>query len=368
MLAAIATVLTALGLVKYKQVQEAIAQGAAYRPPPEAVTTIVTKQERWPETLNAIGSVTAVQGVMASADLPGIVDRIEFESGGAVSEGDVLVRLDTRQEQAQLAAAEAARDLATLNFSRLQGVVNQSAVSRMDYDRAAADQKQTEARVAEIQAVIARKTIRAPFSGILGIRQVNLGQYLSGGSPIVSLQKLDPIYVDFSLPQQYLGRVRAGDSIRFESADFRDMRFAGRITAINSVVDENTRNVQMQATTANPKGKLRPGMFVETQVLLGMANIVIALPAPAISYAPYGDSVFVIADLKDPGGQSFRGVRQQFVKLGPSRGDQVAILSGLKPGEEVVTSGVFKLRNGIAVSVNNKVQPSNDKTPKLEDR
>jgi len=368
MLAATAMVLTALGFIKFKQVQEAIAQGAAYRPPPEAVTTIVTKQERWPETLSAIGSVTAVQGVMVSADLPGIVDRIEFESGGAVSEGDVLVRLDTRQEQAQLAAAEAARDLARLNFDRLQGVVNQSAVSRMDYDRAAADQKQTEARVAEIQAIIARKTICAPFPGILGIRQVNLGQYLSGGSPIVSLQKLDPIYVDFSLPQQFVGRVRIGGSIRFESADLRGTRFNGQITAVNSVVDENTRNVQIQATTANPRGRLRPGMFVETQVLLGTANSVIALPAPAISYAPYGDSVFVVADLKDPGGQSFRGVRQQFVKLGPSRGDQVAVLSGLKPGEEVVTSGVFKLRNGIAVSVNNNVQPSNDKTPKPEDR
>ena len=368
MLAATAMVLTALGFIKFKQVQEAIAQGAAYRPPPEAVTTIVTKQERWPETLSAIGSVTAVQGVMVSADLPGIVDRIEFESGGAVSEGDVLVRLDTRQEQAQLAAAEAARDLARLNFDRLQGVVNQSAVSRMDYDRAAADQKQTEARVAEIQAIIARKTICAPFPGILGIRQVNLGQYLSGGSPIVSLQKLDPIYVDFSLPQQYVGRIRVGGPIRFESADLRGTRFNGQITAVNAVVDENTRNVQIQATTANPKGRLRPGMFVETQVLLGTANSVIALPAPAISYAPYGDSVFVVADLKDPGGQSFRGVRQQFVKLGPSRGDQVAVLSGLKPGEEVVTSGVFKLRNGIAVSVNNNVQPSNDKTPKPEDR
>jgi membrane fusion protein, multidrug efflux system len=368
MLIVIAAVLTALGMVKYRQVQVAIAQGAAYRPPPEAVTSIIVKQESWPETLSAIGTVTAVQGVTVSADLPGIIDRIEFESGGSIHEGDVLVRLDTRQEQAQLAAAEAARDLARLNFDRLQGLDNQNAIARVDYDRSEADRKQTEAKVEEIRAIIARKTICAPFSGILGIRQVNLGQYLSGGTPVVSLQKLDPVYIDFSLPQQFIGKIRIGGGVRVQSADIEGFEFSGRITAINSVVDENTRNIKLQATLANPLGKLRTGMFVETEIPLGSANRVVALPAPSISYAPYGDSVFVVADLKGQDGQAFRGVRQQFVKLGPARGDQIAVLSGLKAGEEVVTSGVFKLRNGAEILVNNKALPSNDKAPKPEDR
>jgi membrane fusion protein (multidrug efflux system) len=368
MLAFAAAFIAAVGFVKFQQVQEAIAQGAAYQPPPEAVTTIVADQERWPSTLKAIGTATAVQGVTVSADLPGIIDRIEFESGGSVREGEVLVRLDTRQEHAQLAAAEAARDLARLNFDRLEGLVNQRAISRVDYDRAAAEQKQTEARVGEIRATIARKTISAPFSGILGIRQVNLGQYLSGGDPVVSLQKLDPIYVDFDLPQQHLLDVRAGTNVRVSSGGLARARFSGKVTAVNAVVDENTRNVHIQATLANPKGTLRPGMFVETEVLLPALSRVITLPASAVSYAPYGDSVFVVTDLENPAGRRYRGVRQQFVKLGPARGDRIAILSGLKPREEVVTSGLFKLRNGAAVFVNNRVQPSNERAPQPEDR
>jgi membrane fusion protein (multidrug efflux system) len=197
---------------------------------------------------------------------------------------------------------------------------------------------------------------------------VNLGQYLSGGAPVVSLQKLDPIYVEFALPQQYVARVRQGGEVRIQSADLGAAEFAGRITAINSVVDEKTRNIQIQALLANPKGTLRPGMFVETEVLLGTGARVIALPASAISYAPFGDSVFVVTDLQGPDGQTYRGVRQQFVKLGPARGDQIAVLSGLKPGEEVVTSGGFKLRNGTAIFVNNDVQPSNERAPRPEDR
>jgi membrane fusion protein, multidrug efflux system len=368
MLVVISAVLTALGLVKYKQIQVAMAQSAAFRPPPEAVTSISARQETWSETLSPIGTVMAVQGVTVSADLPGIIDRIEFESGGTVHEGDVLVRLDVRQEKAQLAAAEAARDLARLNFDRLQGLTNQNAISRVDYDRSAADQKQTEAKVDEIRAIIARKTICAPFMGILGIRQVNLGQYVSGGAPIVSLQTLDPVYVNFALPQQYAGKVRTGAAVRIQSSDIEGGRFSGRITALDAVVDESTRNIQLQATLSNPQYKLRPGMFVETEIPLGAAKRVIALPTPAISYAPYGDSVFIVAELKGPDGQAFRGVRQQFVKLGQTRGDQIAVLSGLKAGDEVVTSGIFKLRNGTEVLINNKVQPSNNKTPKPEDR
>jgi membrane fusion protein, multidrug efflux system len=359
--------IAALGFVKFQQIQAAIAEGAAFQPPPEAVTTIVATEEEWPATLSAIGTMSAVQGVTVSADLPGIVSRIAFDSGRRVSKGDVLVNLDTRQEEAQLAAAEAQRDLARLNFDRMKALVEDGAVSRAEYDRAAAEHKQADARIGEIQATIARKTIRAPFSGVLGIRQVNLGQYLAGGDAIVPLQALDPIYVDFGVPQQDARDVRVGRTVRVTTEDLAGAAFTGKVTAINSVVDRETRNVQIQATFANPKGQLRPGMFVQAEIVLGDSRRVIALPASAISYAPYGDSVFVVADLKDPNGATYRGVRQEVVKLGSARGDQVAVLSGVKPGDEVVTSGAFKLRSGAAVRVNNEVKPANSKTPKPED-
>jgi membrane fusion protein, multidrug efflux system len=355
-----------LGLVKFKQIQTAIAEGAAFQPPPEAVTTIVAAEEEWPATLSAIGTMVAVQGVTVSADLPGTVDRILFESGQAVHEGDVLAVLDTRQEQAQLAALEAQRDLARITFERLQGLLNERVISQAEFDRANAEFRQTDARVGEVRAVIERKKIRAPFSGILGLRQVNLGQYLAGGGELVTLQSLSPIHANFGVPQQAAGQISVGRSVRITTEDGSDVQWAGRVTAIDSKVDEATRNIQIQATLTNPDGKLRPGMFVQAEVVLGPSQARVALPASAISYAPYGDSVFVVTDLKDPDGRTYRGVRQQVVKLGPARGDQIAILSGIKPGEEVVTSGVFKLRNGAAVVVNNKVQPENNPTPKPE--
>jgi len=350
----------ALGFAKFKQVQEAMAQAAAYQQPPEAVTTIVARNESWPATLSAIGTAAAVQGVTVSADLPGIVSGIAFESGASVNQGDILVQLDIKQEKAQLAAVEATRDLARLNFERMNNLINDGAITRAEYDRAAAEQKETEARVAELNAMIERKTIRAPFTGILGLRQVNLGQYLSPGTAVVLLQALDPIWVNFGVPQEDAAKVAVGSKVRVDE-------FSGTVTAINAIVDEATRNIQVQATLANPNHKLRPGMFVQTEVLLGSASSAVTLPASAISYAPYGDSVYVVDDLRNEKGETYRGVRQQFVKLGPSRGDQIAVLSGVKAKEEIVTSGVFKLRNGAAVLVDNKVQPSNKPSPKPED-
>ncbi|HEX7182233.1 MAG TPA: efflux RND transporter periplasmic adaptor subunit [Thermoanaerobaculia bacterium] len=365
MLIAVSVFLAAVGFIKFRQMQGAGAQAAAFQPPPEAVTTIVARQETWPATVSAIGSVTAVQGVVVSADLPGIVKRIAFESGRMVRKGDVLVQLDTSQEHAQLAAADAQRDLARLSLDRMRGLRDGGVISQADYDRAAAEAKQGDARVGEIRATIERKTIRAPFSGLLGIRQVNLGQYLAGGDPIVPLQSLRPVYVNFSVPQRQMGQLRAGATVHLANEGMTDV--SGRITAVDAVVDPATRNVQVQATFANADGRLRPGMFVETRVLMGAASPVISLPASAISYAPYGDSVFVVEDVKGPTGQTYRGVRQQFVKLGGTRGDQVAVVSGVKPGEEVVTAGVFKLRNGAAVRVNNEIQPANSPAPRPED-
>jgi membrane fusion protein (multidrug efflux system) len=356
----------ALAGFKVLQIKAAIAQASSFQPPPEAVTTVVANRAEWPASLSAIGTVAAVQGVTVSADLPGIVERIAIDSGRTVQAGEVLVQLDTRQEQAQLAAANAALELARLNLERLRGLAAEGITSRADLDQVVAQHAQAEARVGEIRATIERKRIRAPFSGLLGIRQVNLGQYLNGGDAVVPLQSLDPIYVNFDVPQQDASALRSGGAVTV-TAEGEARPFQGRITAVDSVVDEATRNVKIQATLPNPAGRLHPGMFVETQVGTGAATTVVALPASSINYAPYGDSVFIVEDVKGPKGETYRGVRQQVVKLGASRGDQVAVLSGLDAGAEVVTSGVFKLRNGAAVRVNNQVQPANDPAPRPED-
>jgi membrane fusion protein (multidrug efflux system) len=364
MLTVTLVIVAGLGFVKFQQIQTAMAEGAAFQPPPEAVTTIVAEAVEWPATLSAIGTMAAVQGVTVSADLPGTVEQIAFDSGHAVAAGALLAVLDTRQERAQLAAFEAQRELARVTFDRMQGLLNERVVSRAEFDRATAEYRQTDAQVAEVRAVIERKTIRAPFAGILGIRQVNLGQYLAGGDALVSLQSVNPIYVNFGVPQQSAGRIPVGRAVRITTGDLGGVEAAGRVTAIDSLVDEATRNIQVQATLANPGGRLRPGMFVQAEVVLGPAARMVALPASAISYAPYGDSVFVVGDLTGEDGRTYRGVRQQIVTLGPSRGDQVAIRSGITPGDEVVTSGVFKLRNGAAVQINNAVRPGNSPAPK----
>jgi membrane fusion protein, multidrug efflux system len=365
-LAVTALLVAGLGFVKFRQIQTAIGQAAAFQPPPEAVTTVIAAEEHWAATLSAIGTVAAVQGVEISADLPGTVDVVAFDSGQSVREGDVLAKLDTRQELAQLAAAEAQRELARVSFERMQGLLDEQVVSRAEFDRATADLRQGEARVGEIRSAIDRKTIRAPFSGLLGIRHVNRGQYLSAGDVLVTLQSLNPIYVNFGVPQQAMTELHLGRDVRISSADGKGTGFTGHITAVDSIVDPATRNIQAQATLPNPGALLRPGMFVQSEVTLGGSSNIIPLPASSISYAPYGDSVFVVTDLKDPSGKSYRGVRQQFVKVGTGRGDQIGIVSGLKAGDEVVTSGVFKLRNGVAVLVNNKILPANSSTPKPE--
>jgi len=366
-LASMLLLVVGLGFVKFQQIRTAMAQGASWQPPPEAVTTIVARRERWPSSVSAIGTAEAVQGVTVSADLPGIVEKIDFASGERVGAGAVLVRLDTSQERAQLAAAEAQRELAHVNLERMQQLRDKEVVAQADYDRSAAEAKQADARAGEIRAVIERKQIRAPFAGVLGIRQINLGQYLNPGDPVVPLQSLDPIYVNFSVPQQVVRDLKVGAEVGVAAESIGVAVSRGRITAINSVVDEATRNVRIQATFRNLQGALRPGMFVEVEVSVGKANDVIALPASAVNFAPYGNSVFVVSEMQGPNGKTYRGVQQRFVKLGDGRGDQVAVSSGLKPGDEVVTSGVFKLRNGAAVFVNNKVRPANNPAPKPED-
>ena len=366
MLAVVGAVLGLIGYYKYSQISQAIAAGAAFKPPPEAVTTVVAGAADWDQTLSAIGSVTPVQGVTVSADLPGMVQAIGFESGRSVKAGQVLVQLDTSQEKAQLASAEAKRELTRLDLARSQGLHQEKVVSQADLDAAQAASLQAEAAIAEIKATIGRKTIRAPFSGMLGIRQVNLGQYLNAGDPIVSLQSYDPIYVNFSVPQRDLGRVSPKSEVHITSEGM-DGEILGTVNAIDAVVDQATRNVQVQALVRNPDRKLKAGMFVKAEVRLPQRTSLVPLPSSSILYAPYGDSVFIVEEMTSKDGQKYKGVRQQVVKLGPSKGDQVGILEGVKPGEEVVTSGVFKLRNGAAVLVNNDVQPSNSTNPKPEE-
>jgi membrane fusion protein (multidrug efflux system) len=365
-IAVIIVFVAALAFVKYRQIQAAI-KGGAWSPPPEAVTTTVATESEWEGTLRSIGTAVAVEGVTVSADLPGIVSAIEFESGHAVRKGAVLVRLDTIQEHAQLASAVARRDLAKLNLARVTELREKNANSQADLDRASAEAKQADAAVAELQAVIDRKTIRAPFAGVLGIRQVNLGQYLSGGDPVVALQAAAPIYVNFSVPQQNAAGLVPGTEVQVLKEGTSEAIESGKINAVNSLIDSATRNVDAQAIFTNKSGALHPGMFVEVSVMLGEHAHVVAVPTSSIAYAPYGNSVFIVEDMDGPGGKKYKGVRQQFVKLGDSRGDQVAVLSGVNAGQEVVTSGVFKLRSGAAVNVNNSITPSNTTEPKPAD-
>lgn len=364
MLAAVFAVIASLGGFKFFQIRKAMSQ--SWSPPPETVTTVIARPEMWRQGSKVIGSVAAVNGVSVSADLPGIVQEIHFRSGESVSRGAVLVRLDTRQERAQLAAAEAQRDLARVALERYRSLATSGVVAGHALDQAQAEFKSADARVGEIRATIERKTIRAPFAGVLGIRLVNVGQYLQGGTPVVSLQSIRPVYVNFTVPQNAIAGLRIGSEVVVTS-DALDAPERGRISAIDSVVDEATRNARVQSVFDNASGRLRPGMYVEAQLAGNTSTSVVVLPATAISYAPYGDSVYVVEDVKGPDGETYRGVRQQFVRLGGSRGDQVAVLSGLKPGEEVVTSGVFKLRPGAAVKVNNKVQPGNEAKPAPSD-
>jgi membrane fusion protein (multidrug efflux system) len=367
MLVIMAALLGGLGFVKYRQVEAAMAMGASFAPPPTAVSTVVAKRETWPTTLEVIGTAAAIQGITLSADLPGTVDKIHFESGQSVKEGEILVDLDTRQEHAQLASMEAQRDLAKIQYGRSEQLMKAGVISKSDYDTAASQQKATEAQVADIRAAIARKTIHAPFSGILGLRQISLGQYLASGQAIVSLQSLSPIYVNFGVPQQDTPKIFIGHSVQVTSENLPGVGFSGKITALDSVVNEQTRNIQVQATLQNPAGKLRPGMFVQVAMPLGAPRDIIPLPASAINYAPYGDSVYVVSDMKDQKGNSYKGVKQQVVKIEGSRGDQVAITSGINPGDEIVSAGVFRLRNAAPVVVNNSVQPGNNPNPKPDE-
>jgi membrane fusion protein, multidrug efflux system len=362
MLALMLLFIAAIAAWKKWQIDVGSAMAAKFAPPPTAVTTAVAKTEQWEPVLSAVGSLKAVNGITVSTDLAGIISQISFQSGATVKKGDLLIKLDSSQEVALLHVAEARRDLAKLSLDRQRNLRASGAVSQSDYDSAESESRQAAAAVDEASALIARKTITAPFDGLLGIRQVDLGQYLNVGAPIVALQSTDPIYVNFSLPQENFEQITAGKKLRVKVNGVSGNQFEGEITSVDSRLDESTRNLMIQGTVGNAENRLRPGMFVNVEVLQPEKEVV-SIPASSISYAPYGDSVFVVKTKPGPDGKPGAETQQQFVKTGPARGDQVSIISGVKEGDVVVSSGVFKLRSGIAVQVNNSVQPDNEANP-----
>ncbi len=357
-----------LGGIKMLQFDRMAAQGN-FSPPPAVVTTAAVESTAWESRLTAVGSLEAVQGVTVTAELNGKVVDIAFEPGAFVQAGDLLVQQDVSSETAQLRADEATLALRKANYDRARELLAQKVVTQAAFDQALAEYKQARAAIDNIRSVMAKKTIRAPFAGRLGIRLVNLGQILDGGEPIVSLQSLDPIFVNFLLPQHQIANLRIGLTVRITSDALPGESVEGRITAINPQVEEDTRNIRIQATANNLKEHLRPGMFVNVAIILPEEQEVLVIPATAVLYAPYSDSVFVVekATAGDDGPAGLQ-LRQQFVRLGAQRGDYMAVISGLNAGEQVVSTGVFKYRNGQAVRVDNSLAPAFSPSPEPEDR
>jgi len=358
-------VIGGLAGVKTLQIRTLIASGSKFVPPPESISSAVVRAETWQGTLSAVGTITAVQGVTITPEIAGAVREIAFESGAVVAKGDLLVRLDTSSEEAQLRAVEAQVELARLNADRARTLRADKTLSQADLDLAEATLKQNQANADTIRATITKKTIRAPFAGKLGIRLVNLGENLDLGKPIVSLQSLSPVYAEFSLPQQELARLQPGMRVNLSADTYPNQKFEGVLTAMNPDLDQVTRSVRVQATFENREQLLRPGMFARVEVLLPEEPSVVVIPATSILSAPYGDSVFVI----EPATNSAGGlvVRQQFVRIGRVRGDFISVDAGLKAGERIVSAGQFKLRNGMAVTENNEIAPKASEKPRPSD-
>ena len=352
--------------IKALQIDKMIEAGSQFVQPPEPVTTARVISVSWETVLPSIGSLTAVQGVTIATELPGKVVKIVFTPGSRVKKGDLLLRQDTSSEEAQLPGTEAFLTLSNRNLSRAKSLIAEEMISQSQLDTAQANFQQAQAAVDNLRSQIAKKTVRAPFSGRLGIRLVNLGQSLREGDAIVSLQTLSPIYVDFQLPQQYLNQVRQGLPVRVTADGLPDRQLTGKITAINPQVNVATRSIGVQATLQNAEELLRPGMFVSIEVVLPKLQTVLSIPATAVLYAPFGDSVFIIEEKQTEDGKKYLALRQQFIRLGEKRGDFVSVLSGLNAGESVVSTGVFKLRNGQVVVVDNSLAPEFKLNPQPE--
>jgi membrane fusion protein (multidrug efflux system) len=357
-----------LGGIKFIQIRRAIAEHASFTPPPEAISSAVVKQEQWREAYSAVGSFVAISGATLSTQESGNVVKVGFESGAKVQKGQVLLELDSSVEQANLQGAMARLRLAKQHLARAQNLKTQSALSMATLEEAQSRVSQAESEAQSLKAAIERKTILAPFSGRAGIRSVNLGQFVTSGTPIVPLYSLDPIYFNFSLPQQVAPLLRSVEQeVKVTVDAFPGKVFVGKITAANPNVNEVMRTVEVQATIPNSTEELVPGMFGSVALELGEPKAVISIPVTSVSYAPYGNSVYVVERKKDEKGNEVTTVRQQIVQLGARRGDFIAVTGGLKEGEEIATSGVFKLRPGAAVAVNNQAAPSLSENPTVQD-
>lgn len=356
-----------LAAIKAQQFNQLSEMGNQYQSPPLKVTFANVELQQWESVFETVGSLEALDGVEVAAELTGKIVNIAFEGGGQIKEGEILVRQDISIEEAQLRSAEAAAELATKNLERNKRLVRQDSASQSTLESSESQAKQAIAQLDEIKATITKKTIRAPFAGKLGVRKVSLGQDLQQGAPVVSLQKLDPILVNFYVPQRQFSLVENDMPvrIRLERHGQDDFTVEGKVSAINSEIDPYTRNVLVQARVANPDGRLIPGMYVSVGVVFDKPQPVVAVPATAILYAPFGNSVFIVEDQDAEGGGKI--VRQQIVELGASRGDFVLIKSGVKHGETVVTTGAFKLYNGQAVELDNTLAPSFKLNPKPQD-
>ena len=332
--------------------------------PPTTVSSATVKEEDWAPTLSAVGSLSAVQGAIIAAELGGVVSEIKFENGGVAKKGDVIMKLDASQEEALLRSSEAEAELARQDLERTRGLASEKVVSKAELDAAESKFNRLNAVVDQMRSTIRKKTLVAPFDGQLGIRQVNVGQMINAGQQVVPLTSLDALFADFALPQQYLGQLKPGLEVHVTTDALPGRVFGGKLTAINSMVDSSTRNITLQATLENPDHALRPGMFAKAEVTLPEKHKTLVIPGSAISYAPFGDSVFVIDKQKDEKtGKESQVIRQQFVRVGEARGDFVAITQGLKAGEVVVGTGVFKLRNGMTVTINNDLAPKPQMNP-----
>ena len=334
-------------------------------PPPETVSTTEVVLDRWDRSVESVGSLRAVQGADLSTESAGMLSKILFQSGEEVEKGDLLVELDTASEQANLRAAQAEADLARTVYQRTRKLRANSTVPQSELDSADSNLRMMDALVEQIKANIGKKQLRAPFSGRLGIREANLGQFLDQGDKIVSLQSFDPIFVEFLLPQQLLSRIALGQSLRVTTDVYPDEVFPGELTAINPEIDRVTRNIRLQGTLDNPGGGLRSGMFSRVILMMDGTDEVVRIPVTAVLQAPFGDSVFVVLPPSE-GGSSLL-VEQRFIHTGPTRGDFVSVVEGLQPGETVVSAGAFKLRNGSSIVVNNEMAPRPQLDPKPDD-
>jgi membrane fusion protein (multidrug efflux system) len=364
----VVVIIGALAGTKFLQIKKLTSQ--PYVPPPDTIASAVAHPEKWQDSFSAVGSITAVQGVTMTPEIAGTISQIAFESGAIVNKGDLLVKFDTGTEEAQLKAANAQLEWAKVSAERAHKLRTDSTVSQSELDQAEATFQQAKANADAIQAVIDKKTIRAPFTGKLGIRQVNLGEYVDAGKPIVSLQSLTPVYADFSLPQQDLSQIKTGMVVRVSMDAYTNKAFEGTLTAINPDLDSSTRSVRLQATLDNPDQLLRPGMFARIEVVLPKVDAVLVIPATGVLSAPYGDSVYLIEPSTNaPTGTNGPALiaKQQFVKLGRTRGDFVAVESGLKDGDHVVSAGLFKLRNLAPVVENNDIAPKPSEKPRPSD-